>query len=231
MSISLDTPFKRPQNEHIMRTDTSPYPIKVAKPTGQGTPGQIAAAAHARASRKPTDRQAEVMVGPNKVSNWMMALSDFMIACPNATGRDASNFFNRTQAWISTVKSSNAFREFHSLRRKEHFDEISKTMSEKLTTLGEMSVDALVEKVEEEGNAMTVSQLTECGKMALGALGFGGKTASVQINNNDNRQLVVADNAALKKSQKILEQLRERNDAQISADRSVEGEYQALPAS
>ena len=59
--------------------------------------------------------------------------------------------------------------------------------------------------------------------MSLQALGFGGRGAGVIINDNrnqDNRSLVLADAAALKRAQGLLRNAREQNDQEILIERA-----------
>ncbi|MDE0330998.1 MAG: hypothetical protein OXL41_03950 [Nitrospinae bacterium] len=153
-----------------------------------------------------------------RVSNWLMALSDFMIACPDASAKQAAQFFGKSEAWISQVKNSDAFRSLHSARREEHFDRISGSMREKLTTLAEVSIDELVDRIDTNRDKVTFGQLHDAGKLALNALGFGGSgTRNGGVNVNvDSRTVVVHDAEALERSRETLRQLRERNDAQFA---------------
>ena len=94
-----------------------------------------------------------------KVSNWHEALSDYMIALPEARAHEAAAFFGVTEAWLSTVKNSDAFRQFHSARRKEHFDRISTNVGDKLQNLAEISLDELTERVEEQRDELSIQTL------------------------------------------------------------------------
>ena len=155
-----------------------------------------------------------------KVSNWMQALSDFMVAHPQARAYEAAEFFGVTEAWLSTVKNSDAFQYFHSERRNIHFDRISNTVGEKLQTLAEISLDEMTERLEEQRDELPISVLQDVGKMAIGALGFGSKTngngMAVQVNVNGNgvnaNNILINNQSALERSREKLAQIRQTND-------------------
>ena len=163
------------------------------------------------------------MAEPIKVSNWMQALSDYMIANPESRAYEAARFFQVTEAWLSTVKNSDAFRQFHDKRRKEHFGQISTDVGEKLQALAEISLDEITVRVEEQRDEMSLEGLQKIGEMSLKALGFGGGRGGITINNNeDNRSVIYADAAALKRAQGYLKDARERNDLEIIGERKQE---------
>ena len=154
-----------------------------------------------------------------KVNNWHQALSDFMIANPEAKAYEAAAFFGVSESWLSIVKNSDSFKDFHQKRRDQHFDRISTGVGEKLETLAELTLDEAIERVEEskaEGSqALPMSALTDLSKMALNAMGFGGR-GGVQVNlNQDNRSVVVNDAAALKRARETMAEIRGENDRQI----------------
>ena len=154
----------------------------------------------------------------------MQALSDFMIAHPQARAYEAAKFFNVTEAWLSTVKNSDAFVQFHNTRREDHFERISEGVGDKLQTLAEISLDEMTERLEQEREQLSLDALQNVGKMAIGALGFGGRNAvNVQVN-QDNRSVIVNDSAALARSRERLKQIRAQNDKAILSERIVEVE-------
>lgn len=161
---------------------------------------------------------------PIKVSNWMQALSDFMVARPDARAYEAAAFFGVTEAWLSTVKNSDAFRRFHNERRDEHFSRISTDVGEKLQALAEVSLDELTERVEEQRQELSIQTLHDVGKMSLQALGFGGRgAAAVNVNvNQDNRSVVVHDAVALQNAREKLAETRDLNDREIVNGRLAE---------
>ena len=167
-----------------------------------------------------------------KVSNWMQALSDWMILNPQARAYDAAEFFGVTEAWLSTVKNSDAFKQFHQMRRDQHFDRISEDVGGKLQNLAEISLDELTERVEEERDQMSIQTLHDLSKMAVGALGFGNRGGGVVINqHNDNRSVLVNDQNALAESRERLAAIRKENDKALLESRvtEVEAEKEDTP--
>ena len=156
-------------------------------------------------------------IGPVKVNNWHQALSDLMFKCPEMRAYEVAEFFGVTEAWLSTVKNSDAFVQFHNQRREKHFSRVSAGVGEKLTALAEISLDEITERVEEERDSMTLSSLHDIGKLALGALGFGsrGPAVNVNVSNNDNRSVIVNDAEAVRRGRNLLKQVREQNDESI----------------
>ena len=144
----------------------------------------------------------------------MSALSDYMIARPEARAYEAAEFFNVTEAWLSTVKNSDAFIQFHRNRREAHFDRISTDVGDKLQGLAEITLDELTERVESQREGMSIQALHDVGKMAISALGFGSRGTVVNVN-NDNRSVMVQDTAALERSRERLALIRKQNDEEL----------------
>lgn len=168
---------------------------------------------------------AQVQV--KKVSNWMEALSDFMIQHPQCSAHEAALFFDKTESWISIVKNSDQFREYHAQRRDAHASRISEDVVGKVGALTEISLDALTEKVEEGRETLPVSTLKDVAELGLKAMGFGGRGPSVLINQdnrqmNDNRQVHIADTEALHEAREIMKRVRDEND------RVLEGEAEEV---
>ena len=147
------------------------------------------------------------------------AISDYLIANPEARGGDVAEFFKVSESWLSIIKNSDAFKQFHSAKRKEHFDNVSADVVAKLTATAEMSLDEINFRLE-AGNRekLTLRDLGETAKIALGGLGFGRDRGGGSTTINDNRTLVVNDAVALAKARERQGQLRELND------RVIEGE-------
>jgi len=117
------------------------------------------------------------MVQIKAVRAWHEELLEFILANPRASGAEIALYFNVTEAWLSTVKNSDAFKELWAKRRGEHFSRVSSNLSEKVTALAEVTVDALTDKIEEakRKNELQIQTLTEVSAMALKSLGFGAK--------------------------------------------------------
>lgn len=116
-----------------------------------------------------------------KVRAWHEELLEFILANPRASGAEIALYFNVTEAWVSTVKNSDAFQELWAKRRGEHFSRVSSSISDKVVALAEVTVDALTDEIEKKKrkNELEIQTLTEVSNMALKALGFGMKRESV----------------------------------------------------
>lgn len=117
----------------------------------------------------------------NGLRAWHEELLEFMIANPRASLQETSMFFNVSISWISIVKNSDAFKELWAKRRPEHFSRVSAGVSERLTALTEVTLDALTNKVEQEtaAGSISIASLKEVGEMALKSMGFGNKGVPV----------------------------------------------------
>jgi hypothetical protein len=124
---------------------------------------------------------------------WHEALLEFILANPRASGVEIALYFNVTEAWVSTVKNSDAFQELWAKRRGEHFSRVSSSIAEKVTALAEVTVDTLTDEIEKSKRKgeLKIETLKETADMALKALGFGAKgvqsplasTINIQQNN------------------------------------------------
>ena len=158
-----------------------------------------------------------------KVSNWMEALSDYMIANPDASARDAAVFFDKSQSWVSITKNSDSFIAFHKARREQHFERVSTSVGEKLTALSETALDTIQEKLEINRDDLPMNQLIDLNKMALGAMGFGagrgGHNVNVSVEVDNKKTIVVSDRAALDRARQVLAERRQENDKLLCEQR------------
>lgn len=113
----------------------------------------------------------------NGVRAWHEELLEFVLANPRASLAETALFFNVSISWVSIVKNSDAFQELWAKRRGEHFSRVSASVSERITALADVSLEALTARVEKEAREGTASinTLKEVGDMALRSLGFGNK--------------------------------------------------------
>jgi hypothetical protein len=163
---------------------------------------------------------------------WQEALAEFFIVNPEKSMAEAAQFFGVTLAWLSTVKNSDAFQDYYAARRREHFDDVSKSLADakitdKLQGLAEMGVDALSTRLEEHitkvpTRELSVDALLAASKLALNALGFGQAKASPATPMVQNNTIIVGA-AALAKAKGNLRVIRERIiDPVIEATRPQE---------
>ena len=159
-----------------------------------------------------------------KIKNWHESLSDYLIANPQSTLDEVAEVFQVTRVWISFVKNSDAFKDYHSKRRQQHFDNVSIGVGEKLTVTAEMVSDEILTRLENQREDMEITTLIALGKMALDALGYSKGGMNVHIQNHDNRSVTINDTTALARSRERLEQLRKENDAVLLDGRIEEAQ-------
>lgn len=148
-----------------------------------------------------------------EVRPWHESLIDMMIQHPHLTQRELAGFFGVTEGWLSTVKRSDAFQELYAQRREAHFSRVSETVVDRVETMAEMTLDRINERVEQEGDDMSLDSLVTISKLALNSLGFGGRGGSVNgniVNNTQNVMVVAADKEALRKAQETLSAIRQK---------------------
>lgn len=139
----------------------------------------------------------------NGVRPWHEELLEFLLANPRASLQEISFHFSATPSWISIVKNSDAFKEMWAKRRQEHFDRVSISVTDRVTALADVTIDALTVKMEQNilSDTATIEQLKEVGDMALKALGFGAKQSiSIRADQNNTTQNVFVDKATLERA-------------------------------
>jgi hypothetical protein len=139
---------------------------------------------------------------------WHEALLEFILLHPRASGQEIALYFNVTEAWVSTVKNSDAFQELWAKRRGEHFSRVSTNIAQKVTALAEITIDTLTDEIEKSKRKgdVKIETLKEVGDMALKALGFGNKGVQTPIgtvNIHQNNFVVDKDTLARAREQKM----------------------------
>jgi len=165
----------------------------------------------------------------NGVRAWHEELLEFLLVNPRASLTEISLYFNATPSWISIVKNSDAFRELWAKRRGEHFNRVSINVSDRITALAEVTVDALTVKMENAiaSDTATIDQLKEVGDMALKALGFGVKgLANVNIHNSNATQNVFVDKNTLERAREARRMMQKEETLTVSPPKiTLETEY------
>src|SRR5882672_1671819 len=155
----------------------------------------------------------------NGVRAWHEELLEFLLVNPRASLTEISLYFNATPSWISIVKNSDAFRELWAKRRGEHFNRVSINVSDRITALAEVTVDALTVKMENAiaSDTATIDQLKEVGDMALKALGFGAKhSSSISIQQNSTTSNVFVDKATLERAREARRSIQHSETLELS---------------
>lgn len=124
---------------------------------------------------------------PQKFNYWYAAIVDLMLAEPELKQGEIAQRLGRTQAWISTIMSTDMFKAYHDLRRRAFNEALQERISGKLSQVTEAALDSLLSGIKAKGEAMPVTERAEIVDNLLGKLGYGSKhTPAVVVNNNTN---------------------------------------------
>lgn len=137
-----------------------------------------------------------------KVAPRHEQIINWLIANPHRTNRDCAAFFGVTQAWLSTIKRSDAFRARMEQRlnemaedvRAEYISQMDINLLGRLNTAAEIAVDRLTERLEV---ATDPEFLLDCTDKLLHRMGFAPKSTPAlaptpQTVNNNTLNVVVA---------------------------------------
>src|SRR6185436_19048247 len=119
-----------------------------------------------------------------KVHYTHEAMIDLIVAKPWISQREIAAFFGYTEAWISLVVRSDAFREMLAAKNIEVRGPLFEEMENKLEVLEHKSIDVLMEQLEMKQNPEVALKALD---ITTRSMGYGAK-AGVQI----NQQFVVA---------------------------------------
>lgn len=115
-----------------------------------------------------------------KVNYTHDALIDAIIENPTASQGDLAVLFGYTQAWISQVMSSDAFRMRMDQRKAELVDpHLRLTIEEKFRALTQRSLDILQEKLSQ--NAVDPALALKAAELGAKALGIGSQASVVRV--------------------------------------------------
>lgn len=118
---------------------------------------------------------------------------DLMLAAPELKQGQIAKMLGVTEAWLSQVINSDAFKAYYAMRRKEHSEKVSKSVIERVEDLAHETLDVLYHRVRNEGEMLKLRDLKDTAEMTLKALGYGGKeTQSVNIMMIDKESLFEA---------------------------------------
>ena len=145
--------------------------------------------------KKTSNTIQKVAPRHEQIINWL-------IANPHRTNRDCAAFFGVTQAWLSTIKRSDAFRARMEQRlnemaedvRAEYISQMDINLLGRLNTAAEIAVDRLTERLEV---ATDPEFLLDCTDKLLHRMGFAPKSTPAlaptpQTVNNNTLNVVVA---------------------------------------
>lgn len=147
------------------------------------------AAALGQAISEPVTEAREVVgAKPPKMRYSHDAMVDLLIANPGITQRALAGQFGYTEAWVSTIMASDAFKVRLATRREQLVDpSILASIEERFSALAEKSLAVLQEKLA----APQVSDDLALKACALGAkaLGIGGNASAKTVVINSNERL------------------------------------------
>lgn len=118
---------------------------------------------------------------------WYSAIADWMIRNPGGSMRECAAELNKAYATICFIASTDLFKDYLAQRKAEWQEGHDAALRSKLTRVAESSLDAILERVQKQGDKVPIDFLTEVATSSLDRLGFGPKkdppSVNVQVNN------------------------------------------------
>ena len=132
------------------------------------------------------------MSPPAKILWWYERLADSLIANPQLTLGEIAAQFGCTQAWLSTIKNSDVFKEYWTRRSNEASKDLLGELRSKGMAAAEMAVDALNRRLELEADSLPIPTLLEVADISMKRFGYdsGGKKCQAPTVNNFNLGVV-----------------------------------------
>ena len=173
------------------------------------------------------------MARPKKVNWWYEHIVTWMLANPEKSLRECAADHNVTQPWLSTVIHSDAFRDYAGRRLKHHHSLVSADILERVEALGDLSLDVLTERIENQRDDVPLGLVRETADMALKAMGYGGR-AGIDLRGAKNVQVALVDPVALAQARKRLRKVKaveKAAEAEVPKDTEAAGKVPlALPS-
>lgn len=132
-----------------------------------------------------------------KLNNTHEAILDWLLLNPEKSLRECADHFGYTQAWLSTVINSDAFRVQYSKLRGDVHARVCADVPTRMTRISEIALDKLAEMVEKSEDADFILETSD---KILNRMGYGPKAVvKSTVNNTQNNTtfLVSADDLAL----------------------------------
>lgn len=118
--------------------------------------------------------QAPTGARPPKMRYTHEAMVDLMIQNPGIAQKDLARVFGYTEAWISTIVTSDAFRALLAQRREQFVDpEIRLTVRERHEALARRALQVLQEKLSKPADAVDDNLALRAAELSTKALGLG----------------------------------------------------------
>ena len=109
-------------------------------------------------------------------------IADWLIANPGHYQKELAEEIGMSEKQISVILHSDAFIEYYALRCKTHEERLSDSLIDRIEDLASDTIDKLHAKVQDEGEDMSAGVLADTAKLALNALGLGGRQPVLQNN-------------------------------------------------
>jgi hypothetical protein len=104
---------------------------------------------------------------------------DFLIANPWASNKQIAERFGYSEAWVSVIFNSEAFRERLAERREDIVDPFLRTtLEDRMKSVLDLSLEVLQEKLRETRNGNLAVRVLEHGSRALG---YGARAAPAPV--------------------------------------------------
>jgi hypothetical protein len=126
-----------------------------------------------------------------RLEPWHHRLIDEMLACPGRSGREYAALFGVSPVWISIVKNSSVFQTELERRREKLSKSVADEIVERAALVAELSLDVLKERIEQNGDDVTMKELTNTVAMTLKMLGYprtkarGDTSVTVSVDADD----------------------------------------------
>jgi len=124
-----------------------------------------------------------------KVSWWHEAIFDWELQHPDRKLYECAAELGVTQAWLSTIRNSDVYREYAAARRTDHNGTVSTSIVDRVEDVAGISLSVLKKRIAEERESISLQTVNDTCSMALRALGFGANRSrtpdqqvTVQIN-------------------------------------------------
>ncbi len=117
------------------------------------------------------------------VNWWHESLINWLMVNPDCSLGEAAEFFQKSRSWLSVVMRSDIFRARLAECFKDNRVLMARTTAERLGTITDITLDAIEEKIEEERENLSLSQLHDTAELVLKAQGYTARSPiAVQVN-------------------------------------------------
>lgn len=117
---------------------------------------------------------------PQRINWWHQTLIEWLLVNPDSKLREAAEFFNVSQSWLSTIMRSDIFEARFEARLQEHRTLISRTTAERLQGMTDMALELMEDEL--ETGELSFGQVKDTAEMMLKASGFLAPKSRAAIN-------------------------------------------------